>query len=201
MPDDSVVVRTFGATNVTRTNVALVGVVTNVPTPYSCFFEYAIGTTWPSTNILTTPLVSVPNGTSYTHTAGIPVVANNYVCRLVVTNTGFLYISAFKAFKTVPPTKPTQIKFQTTILQTASLTSTNWQEVMTASLTRDYPPEGVGFFRSRMNYLLITNPPPDELIVEPLLADAGSPPAPSDQAETLRIQAVLPSAMPAMPGQ
>jgi hypothetical protein len=201
MSGDDVVVRTFGATNLTRTNVALVGVVTNVPTPYSCYFEYAVGTTWPGSGILTTPLVSVPSGSNYKHTAVIPVVANNYVCRLVVTNTGFLYISAFKAFKTVPPTKPTQIKFQTTILQTASLTNPDWKEVMTASFTKDYPPEGVGLLRSVMSYSLVTNYPPGELVVEPLLADAGLPPAPSEQAEPLHIRAVLHPAAPAMPGQ
>lgn len=201
MPDDSVVVRTFGATNVTRTNVALVGVVINVPTPYSCFFEYAVGTSWPGTGILTTPLVNVPSGTSYTHTAAIPVVANNYVCRLVVTNTGFLYISAFKAFKTVPPTKPTQIKFETKIVETASLTNPNWKEVMTASFTKDYPPEGVGILKSMMSYSLVANYPPGELIVEPMVAEVEQPPVPSEQAEPLHIRAMLHPAAPAMPGQ
>jgi hypothetical protein len=201
MPGDDVVVKTIGATNVTRTNVALVGVVTNVPTPYSCFFEYAVGTTWSGTGIMTTPLVSVPGGTSYTHTATIPVVATNYVCRLIVTNTGFLYISAFKAFKTVPPSKPTQIKFETKIIETASLTNPHWKEVMTASFTKDYPPQGMGFFRSVMAYSLVTNYPPGELVVEPLLADAELPPAPSDQVEPLCIQAKLSLAVPATPGQ
>jgi hypothetical protein len=201
MPDDSVVVRTFGATNVTRTSVALVGTVANVPTPYSCYFEYAVGTTWPGTGPLTTPLVNVPSGSSYTPTVVIPVVATNYVCRLIVTNTGFLYVSAFKAFKTMPPTKPTQIKFETKIVETASLTNPNWKEVMTASFTKDYPPDGVGILRSVMSYSLVTNHPPGELLVEPMVADAEQPPVPSDQAQALHIQAAFPPAVPAMPGQ
>lgn len=203
IPPTNVVVRTIGATNITRTNVALVGVVSNLPPPYAGFFEYIEGTNWVVSNVIATAMVAVTNQSNYVFQTTIPVIATNYTFRFLVTNAvngSFLYVSVTKSFMAVPPSKPTQIKFSTTIIQTTSIMSTNWDEVMTASVIKDYPPTGVGFLRSRMDYALLTNPPPGEFEVVNLASTESDSAQSSPQSMPLLRARVSSRTAPPTPG-
>jgi hypothetical protein len=200
-PSNSIV-RTLAATNYTRTNVTLVGVVSNIPGAFSASFEYTQGTNWGTNASTFTAAQWFTNTDNVNVTFDIPVVPTNYVYRLVVTNGPYVYIGKNVQFRTIPPATPTHIEFKTTILQTASLGGTNviWEEVMTASVVKEYPTNGVGFFKSRMDYAYVTNGYiPDLSIPMPdppgeVTADAGS--GGGGQAEPVSLQFRTKSAMP-----
>lgn len=200
------IVRTLAATNYTRTNVTLVGVVSNIPGTFSASFEYTQGTNWGTNDPIFTTAKWFTNTEVANVTFDIPVIPTNYVYRLVVTNGSYVYIGRNVQFRTIPPATPTHIEFKTTILQTASLGGTNaWTEVMTASVVKEFPTNGLGFFKSRMDYVYVTNgyipdlsipmpDPPGEVSLEEGEAKDGG--AGGGQAEPVSLRFRTKSAMP-----
>jgi hypothetical protein len=181
-PPDDMLVTTRPAKDFTQTNVTLVGVVSNLPTQFSAFFEYCHGTNWGNTPVYTTPVVTVTDS-NYRMEAVIATIQTNWLFRLVVTNGPDVYITGTRAFRTIPPGAPTQIRYEVRIIQTASLVNPVWKEVMTASVLRDYPTSGMGYFKAVMNSTPVTEHTPE--------MDIPIPPAPTIAAREEEEQPVM----------
>jgi hypothetical protein len=140
LPPTDAVFLTKMATNLSRTNVTLVGYVDKIPGEFGAFFEWVYGTDFSgeATAVIPAQLVYT-NGTNLTITADMPVTMTNYTYHLVVTNAAHYYTSAAVTFSTIPP-KPVQLRFQVTVIQTASLGDTGaWKDVLVAEVPVPYP--------------------------------------------------------------
>lgn len=145
---ESFMVRTLMATNMTRTNVTLVGYADKLAGEFDFYFEWS-----PGTNLASVPFAivadisSLTNATNVTLRAKIDTVRTNYTYRLVATNQSSRVLGSAVTFSTIPPT-PVRIRVVVKILQSAAIgESAQWTNLAEIDKVIPWPPIGNGFFK------------------------------------------------------
>jgi len=158
--------RTLFPTNLTPTNVTLIGHIDQLPGEFGAFFEWSGGTNLNTIQTVFPSQVVYTNASNLVVQASFPIVPTNYTYRLVVTNAANVFESAPVTFATRAPI-PVRIRFQVHIIQTTALGGPPWEEYLVTKTTLPFPAPGDDnrFYTSRLSFGIeydqdIPQPPP-----------------------------------------
>lgn len=168
---------TLFPTNLTKTNVVMVGRVNPEQGAFGAWFEWSHGTNFADATVTNKTPVQMYSGPDVTVTNTFAIIPTNYVYRMIMTNMVRQVRTRPIFFSTQPP-RPIELRFQIHIIETSSLGLPRevWRDVEAATFTMSYPTQGTAFYSTRMNhevlydhYIPVPSPllPPDLLPSEP----------------------------------